>query len=88
MKRSDMVDIIAHAATEFISKMNDSSIQKTWPDYDEASFILDKIQEAGMLPPPDRTDIRGAEKETGVILDISYNNPLNDDYSLNLWEKE
>jgi hypothetical protein len=83
MKRSEMLEVMDKAVSQwhllYVGNTDGYTCNK---------HILKKMEEAGMLPPPDLTDIRGAEKETGVVLDISYNNPLNDDYSLNLWEKE
>jgi hypothetical protein len=81
MKRSEAVKLIHNIISDELLTTEEFNLN-------DCSELLKALEEAGMLPPPDLTDIRGAEKETGVVLDISYNNPLNDDYSLNLWEKE
>jgi hypothetical protein len=88
MKRLEALKLIANQLDFIYGKFQGARTEFESQELADANLILTTLEQAGMLPPPDTIDIRAAEKETGVVLDISYNNPLNDDYSLNLWEKE
>ena len=88
MKRLEALKLIQNKLEQLSGVSSLSRGPVILPDYSIADVILTSLEEIGMLPPPDIIDIRAAEKETGIVYDISYNNPLNDDYSVNFWEKE
>jgi hypothetical protein len=53
-----------------------------------AKFLLDKLEEAGMLPPPSSFNIHNVDKQLGFVAEVTYDFPINEDNSVNLWEPE
>lgn len=78
MKRSEMVKIIEDAIKCWNGAFFDESLE---------SYIVYRIEESGMLPPPDHFEPIVVDKANGFVAEISYDNPLTD-YNLTFWEPE
>jgi len=70
MKRSEAINVIKKAMTRWNGAYYDMSIEE---------YILDCIEEAGMLPPYDAK--RAIEANGGVL-------PPRPEFAFNVWEKE
>jgi len=85
MKRIDMLKLmldIHYNPPESIRGMNDGG-QQTIRFFD---YMLSKMEEAGMLPPPDHIEPLSMDKN-GIVLEITYNQAPNGNFYKG-WEDE
>jgi hypothetical protein len=46
------------------------------------------LEQEGMLPPPSSFNIHNVDKQLGFVAEVTYDFPINEDNSVNLWEPE
>jgi hypothetical protein len=82
MKRSEME---LNIATNIV-------ITKPYIDFKEAQALakiaLISVLENGMFPPPSNFNIHTVDKQLGFVAEVTYDFPINEDNSVNLWETE
>jgi hypothetical protein len=90
MKRSEMVELIASVHADW--QMLTANETMSFPDVEFAEFLLTNIENAGMLPPPSSFNIHNidsyVDKQLGFVAEVTYDFPINEDNSVNLWEPE
>lgn len=79
MKRSEAVEEIRK-----ILAMNGKD--NGYGELEEA--ILHHLESLGMLPPPSNFNIHTVDKQFGFVAEVTYDFPINEDNSVNLWEPE
>ncbi len=50
--------------------------------------LLHTMEAIGMLPPPSSFNIHNVDNQLGFIAEVTYDFPINEDNSVNLWETE
>jgi hypothetical protein len=53
-----------------------------------ANRLLLALEQEGMLPPPSSFNIHNVDKQLGFVAEVTYDFPINEDNSVNLWEPE
>lgn len=79
MKRSEAVEEIRK-----ILAMNGKD--NGYGELEEA--LLHTMEVLGMLPPPSNFNIHTVDKQLGFVAEVTYDFPINEDNSVNLWEPE
>ena len=57
-------------------------------DMEAANRLLLVLEQEGMLPPPSSFNIHNVDKQLGFVAEVTYDFPINEDNSVNLWEPE
>jgi hypothetical protein len=80
MKKSEMQSLVANMLQLYrFDNVN---------DMEAANRLLLALEQEGMLPPPSSFNIHNVDKQLGFVAEVTYDFPINEDNSVNLWEPE
>jgi hypothetical protein len=80
MKKSEMQSLVANMLQLYrFDNVN---------DMEAANRLLLVLEQEGMLPPPSSFNIHNVDKQLGFVAEVTYDFPINEDNSVNLWEPE
>jgi hypothetical protein len=80
MKKSEMQSLVANMLRLYrFDNVN---------DMEAANRLLLVLEQEGMLPPPSSFNIHNVDKQLGFVAEVTYDFPINEDNSVNLWEPE
>jgi len=72
MKRSEMISLLVDAlGSTGLTYYNNGYYDKA--DHVEAESMLDAVERAGMLPPPDYLTPLAIDGSNGIVLEVHYN---------------
>ena len=88
MKRLEALKLIANQLDFIYGKFQGARTEFESQELADADVMLTTLEEAGFLPPPSSFNIHNVDKQLGFVAEVTYDFPINEDNSVNLWEKE